>query len=601
MKLTHCPYHIMATLLSLIAAFFGVATAANVQSGSNSAGTSISQIQDTLRNLLRSIEDNGRDAEALFGKRQLWCDSAIHDFEAANDDSSASLGNMRAHLTEMQAEVEEAEGTVSQVKVDIEMVQHTVKQTEDMLKEHSGEGEQMSLTLLQTSSKDDTKLLTSLLENKRLSLTSLQEELQVSAPVLAQLQANVAETKQRVSYRTESLLAAKDFVSALKDGCQGAAKRADTQAAARVGESNSIHVALQALAASVQTQDDRQDEDIQDGDKILSFVQLADKSDEVTTDDLSDLFAADQVERKGSTLEQSKGSIRMEAVPSLRPHIQTLLTQLKTGAAANGLDQAAWCSKQRESSAMALKFAQDSLAQAKSQMDAHAAAEAELSEELEKLQTSAAAVAESGKTVLQEADKEKALIQSSQKDQVLAIKILDQAATILKEMGMSNSSMAFSGLGAARKMLAAQIKAATGFQQEATSKAKVVGEAAAALTKVQENEQHNLELARDDHSSQRLSGVSTQHLCEADLKEATAFAQKLEESCKSSAESVAEQQRSAQTHALEDAQQALDGKLLEAKSAAVKLRGVQQSSVKQASQNLTPMQRAAAEMGISTD
>merc|ERR1719162_1556525 len=129
----------MAPFLSLVVVLIGAAAAAGVQSERATAQTSISQIRDTLRNLLRSIEDNGRDAEALFGKRQLWCDSNLHEFEAEHQSSTANFLDMQAQLTETEAEVEEAQGTVQQVNVDIEMVQHTIKQTKDMLEEHAGD------------------------------------------------------------------------------------------------------------------------------------------------------------------------------------------------------------------------------------------------------------------------------------------------------------------------------------------------------------------------------------------------------------------------------------------------------------------------------
>merc|ERR1719162_353511 len=230
----------MAPFLSAVAVLIGAATAAGVQSDVATAQSSISQIRDTLRNLLRSIEDNSKDTEALFGQRQLWCDSNLHDFEAEHQSSTANFLDMKAQLTETNAEVAEAEGTVQQVKVDIEMVQHTIKQTGDMLNERS-------TSLIQKSSKADTGVLNSLFENKKLSLASLQGQLQVAVPVLAQLQASVAETKQRISYRTDSAAQAKDFLSTLKQGCQAGADRADSQGNARVGETSSIHAALQAL------------------------------------------------------------------------------------------------------------------------------------------------------------------------------------------------------------------------------------------------------------------------------------------------------------------------------------------------------------------
>merc|ERR1719247_4022434 len=98
----------MAPFLSAVLVLLGATTAVGWQSESTTAQSSVSQIRDTLRNLLRSIEDNGRDAEAIFGKRQLWCDSNLHDFEADMQASSASLQDMQAQLTETEAEVEEA-------------------------------------------------------------------------------------------------------------------------------------------------------------------------------------------------------------------------------------------------------------------------------------------------------------------------------------------------------------------------------------------------------------------------------------------------------------------------------------------------------------
>jgi len=582
----------MARFLSAVAVLVGAATAASVQSEGGTASKSISQIRDTLRNLLRSIEDNGRDAEALFGKRQQWCDSNLHDFEAEHQAASTNLLDMQAQLTETEAEVEEAEGTVQQVKVDIEMVQHTIKQTEDMLKERTAEGD--------TKNAD---LLTSLVENKRLSLASLQGELEVAVPVLAQLQANIAETKQRVSYRTESVTVGKDFISGLHDSCQGSADRADSQAAARVGETNSINVALQALPGTDPAEDATPDA------QALSFVQVQ----EVSTDDLSDLFAADQethptdtvaapVTRSNRHVQATNENAKVPG-PALRPRIQSLLTQLKdVDATSSGLEQSAWCAKQRENSGMALKFAQDSVAQISSELDSHTDAESELGEELGKLQTSAASVTASAKTVFSQVSKEQALIQSSQKDQQLATKILDQAMTILKELGESNSTKVVSALMSAKKMLGAQIKASPGFQKEASAKAKIVGEQALAFNKVQESEQHNLEFAKDDHSSQRLRGIENKRLYESDVQEAAAYAQKLEESCSADALKVVATQRLAQVHALEDADKALDGKLVgEAKSASVGLRGSDASTPKALPENMTPMERAAAEMGVSTD
>lgn len=582
----------MSLFLSAVTVLFGAATAGNLHSNAASTADSVSQIRSTLQNLLRSIRDNGQDAEEFLGKRQLWCDSAIHAFDASNQAGAVSLLEMQSQLTETLAAVMEAKGTLQQVHVDMDMVRHTINQTEDMQKSNGA----------------DTGKLRSLADNKRLSLASLRGQLKVAMPVLAQLQGRVAETRQRISYRSDSIMASKDFMAALRDGCQKGADRSDKQAAARVGESNSIHAVLQALdeVAPAKAASDEKDDDSLDGQaSALSFVQRGDKSQEVTLDDLHDLFSKDRstgfvAVAKGKTRKQRQAAKAIKTASSLAPHIQTLLTELKD---VGSSDQETFCSKQRESSMMAMKFAQDSVAQSTSEAAAHTDAEAELGEELKKLQASASAVTESSKTASEQASKEVALIQGGQKDQQLATKILDQAAVILGELGMSNATKAVSGLLSAKKVLAAQVQSAAEFQHEASAAATAISQTALALTQAQESEQNNLEFARDDHASQRLRAVENKRLYEADAHEATIYVQKLEESCKADVASQAAQQRSVQVHALEDADSALTGKLVEAKSNINSLRGADASHAKPtaADKNLTPMQRAAAEMGISAD
>jgi chromosome segregation ATPase len=355
----------------------------------------VDQIRDTLRNLLRSIDDAGKESESLFSKRQSWCDSTIKKFEAANQVSSANLADMQDQLTEHEAEAEEASGTVQQIKVDIEMVQHTIKQTEDMFKEDA-------FVEAAKGGAADLHLLQSLVDNKKLSLVSLQGQLEVSIPVLSQLQASVAETKQRISYRTDSMAVAKDFVTSLKDGCQAGADRADTQAAARMGESNSIHVALQALDGMEAKHAESNDGQV----TPLSFVQ----TQEVTVDDLTDLFSDHMSSAVAAPVKKVAAPPRsrpkhMHSIASLKPRIAALLAQLKSGGV-EASDKATWCSKQREDSALALKSAKDQVAQLTSELNAHIASEAELSEELQRLQDLSATLTATSNSIMEFAKKE---------------------------------------------------------------------------------------------------------------------------------------------------------------------------------------------------
>jgi len=325
----------------------------------------------------------------------------------------------------------------------------------------------------------------------------------------------------------------------------------------------------------------------------------------MTVDDFSDMFSMARAPERPVNAERAVVSPerqfakdrRTMAASSIRPRIKTLLTALKTTGTVS--DQLVWCRQQQENSQLALKFAQDSVAQLRSEIDAHTASEGDLNEDLDRVHATAAALTEVSEKDLEFAKKERALIQSSRKDQQLATKILEQATTILKDIGIANATQAIGGLESAQKMLAAQIKAASGFEKEAAAKAATVANKVAEFEKTQDDEQHNLEFAIDDHAEQKLKGEENRRLYEADVQEASTYVQKLSDSCRLDASVQASKQRSAQVHALEDADKALDGKLTEAKSTILNsLRGVEP---RLPAKNLTPMQRAAAEMGVSMD
>jgi len=573
---------------------------------------SIPQIRDTLQNLLRSIEDSGQEAESLFEKRQGWCKSAIASFEAHNEDTATSLSDMEAQITEGEAEVLEAEGTVQQVKVDIEMAQHTI------------ENHQKNVEMLKQQESPDARslsILGELVRNKQQSLVSLQGELDTSVPAMSRVQTSVDEMKQRVSFRTDSAAAGNEFIAALEDGCQQVSLRADTQNRARMSESNSIRVALQAvmaLGSTVPKQNAQQDAEEssppaqQDAEESSppSFVQTSqsDSSQEVSDDDLSDLFAQQQEQQQPRPdpvdSEHHAAAPRQhtsQGLSSLKPRVQALIAQLRQSAAAS-TDQSAWCASQRESGQLALKFAQDSVAQASSERDTHSEAEANIAEELQTLNVFAIELRNASVTFTAQAGLEQALIQNNRKDQKLANKILEQAANILKELAAGPGiAKVLAALQDAQKLFIAKSQADVDFEHQASLKGESIVQKAGQVAQVQDIEEHNLQWVQDDHESQRLRSVEDSVSFQDDVKQATAYLKELEESCKNEVQSMAQQQNSAQVQALEDASQALDGKL-EAPPAAMRgLRGHEKKKPVLPAADLTPMQRAALEMGLSLD
>jgi chromosome segregation ATPase len=540
----------------LSAALVFLAVASNRLAGATSAVSSISQVQSTLQNLLRSIEDNGQTAEALLNTKEAWCQKTIHQFEVADKAAKASISDLQSQLKETDSEVFETQSSIQQMKADLTMAQRTMQQTQDSVEP-----------------------VGALTDNKHLSIASLEAQITKTTPLLAQLQASVAETRQRISFRTDTAAATRDFTSALKTECQTAVKRANARNLASANQSAAVASAVSALH-DVSGTDEAEDQDAQASGP--SFVQVAKEAQEAALEDFGSFFAQHRVR-----------------APLLRPSIRALLNQLKQGVTANVSDQTAWCNQQRERSDQAVKFAQYSVEQVKSQMDAHTSAEKECADDLSRLGKLSAAIAKTSKAAADQAHKENAFVQRDSKDQTLAAKILGQAMVILNELGMSESG-ALTSLASAKSLFAAEVKSLSETQQEPSSEVDAVHEKAQALNTAIKSEQSTLELAQEDHASQRLEDGATKSRYEKDVTDATAFEQKIAETCKvDTAVQNAEQQRAVQVHALEDADKALDGKLLEPKPAA-SLRGSETGS-SQAPKNLTPMQRAALEMGIAID
>merc|ERR1719265_1062222 len=153
---------------------------------------------------------------------------------------------------------------------------------------------------MQSQFEADARLLRGLVDNKQQGLVSLKGQLEVALPALAQLQAKVAEARERIEDRTESVSVSKDFTTALRHSCSGGSQRADSQAAARVSEATSVEAALQVLdglssQVSVGTAGAVTGTEASATAGDLSFVQVS-QGEGVTTEDLVDLFSGGHVE-----------------------------------------------------------------------------------------------------------------------------------------------------------------------------------------------------------------------------------------------------------------------------------------------------------------
>merc|ERR1719437_169020 len=444
------------------------------------AGPSVSEIRDTLQNLLRSVTQEGDKVEAFFKSRRDWCDGALEKFEDADKASKQGMSLLSTDLKEHEASVEEAQGTIQQVQADIVLVRHTLNQTQEMHRvlRQDVAFAQNSDALLQ----EHDQLLLELVDNKRRTLQSLQCELDVVVPALSQLEARVVETKHRIADRMDSTGSQRDFVAALRSSCDNASARRDTEATDRDGVAKSIQQALDALGqvgdlsqrrAQSPTAPDAAALGREAQEALLdppNLVQFGSESEAVTTEeDLLSIFSGKP--RPGSELPAGFPRMRRQtttpapeaAVVSaiqqkdhrkLRPKIKQTLAQLRSRER-QGPDESEWCAEEHAQNELALRLAQASIGELTAEIDAHSEAETQLQEEIGQLNASIVAATQSAQETLNSTAKERELISAKLKDSALAVRILAQAIAILVDLQASGALA-----GGAREQAAARAKAA---------------------------------------------------------------------------------------------------------------------------------------------
>lgn len=599
----------MARVIAALALPVVLAAAAD---SSRAAESSLSQIRDTLRNLRRSIEDEGHDAESFYELRQKWCDDTLHKFDEDTEASRTSLVHLGADLKEHEAAVEEAEGTAQQIRADIALVQHTLNQTEATFK--------VVPNGPQDTVKDTHRLLTMLVQNKKQTLTSLQGELQVVLPTLAQLQARLAETQRRYVDRNESATVQMSFAEIVRSGCSESAAREDAKATARISESSSIEAALQALDQLSPARAPRQQSAPADSELALaplevvpsevSFVQTS--QDVTSEDDLMSIFAGPARQPEAPAAAPAASSLIQEHDVPVVPkaptgsQIQQLLSQLN-GKQVGDKEQSEWCSQEKAQNQLVLRLAKASVSEIDAEINSHVNAEAQIAEELQGIAASVSAIQTAAKDNWDSSTKESQHIAGSAKDQALATKILTQAVTILGELErdgkiQSRNEKGFqtlvASLSTGKAAFEQQTSALKGMLEQIALNAKSAETASSESLKSLDHEQANLELIRDSHVSLRENSVENKRVYETQASEASEYSQTLSDECDPRINVLQNDERNAQIHALQDAQKVLEGRELPKDGSYQALRG---NKPQKSEQSMSPMERAAAEMGVEVD
>jgi len=260
----------------------------------------------------------------------------------------------------------------------------------------------------------------------------MQGELEAEYPLLAQLQELAAQTRRQIADRGESLQTSSTFSSSAQDDCQKASRRANAQAAARVGAANSIEAALQVLETATGVA-----RKVQKQNAALSFVQFSSNS-QITAADVFSLFPSTRPRRRINTgfaeiqeMDASPAAFQqrqrvVQPSDDAKPQIKALLTELK-GESSSDQEHTQWCMNERARNEMQLRLKQDAVDQIDAEISAHADAQGQLDEDLAQIDSRVAFLEKAAKDVKALGQKEKAFAKNTGKDHSLATRILDQA------------------------------------------------------------------------------------------------------------------------------------------------------------------------------
>lgn len=636
-----------------------IASAFALDQGNRGEDASLAQVQETLQNLLKSIEDEGRSAESLFRSKQDWCSLSLKADDLAQQTMTESLEQLKSDLKEHEAAVDEATGTVKQIQASMALTNHIINRTEEVLESRraeeradaeAAEQAQKDLIARQAATKGKSFLqaeaqkvnasliaqrvqqhqkflsdqagLLGIMENKKQSLASMQGELEAEYPLLAQLQELTAQTRRQIADRGESLQTSSAFSSSSQEDCQKASRRADAQAAARVGAANSIEAALQVLETATASRK------VQKQQAPLSFVQFDMGHSAITAADVFSLFPKNRPRRRinmGFSEIQEDASLMnpnsfqqrsslAQQPEDAKPQITQLLTALKAEHSTES-EHAQWCMQERSRNELQLRLKQDAVDQLDAEISSHADAQDQLDADLSAIDTRVAFLEKAAKDVEAMGKKEKALADNSGRDHQLATRILDQAVAILSDFEARGAAEGFpaavskgagnaaSALRSARATFAALNSAAASYIQEVDKGLQTVSDSAEEAVHSQKRERTNIELAKDKHEQKRSSAIQNRREVAAEVKEAQSFVQQLKEECGSKIYAEEDHRRAEQIQALEDAQRTLDGQavITVVDKDPYGVDGNVNDGSAVAQKELSPMERAAMEMGVATN
>mmetsp|Transcript_21894 Transcript_21894/g.51140 ORF Transcript_21894/g.51140 Transcript_21894/m.51140 type:complete len:597 (+) Transcript_21894:87-1877(+) len=583
-----------------LAVLLGIHGAAAVVATERSASASsqvMAQVRSTLKDLLRSVQEETTRAAEVVQLRTEWCSSAQQNVNKVLQASNTSLNSLMTHLNEHEAATADVEGIARQLKADIAATGATLRLTEEMAAKLANS------STAETAS--DLKVLQAMADTKRQGLASLHAELQVALPALAQMQARVAEAKCRVGDRGDSINAATELLQVVKDSCSTFSTRAALDEQAREEQTAAITNGLKSLETSEPATLQLRGGRFTGGESFLQVQSESGLDEELQSffSDGSPASAAAPARRvevhphrtqpKTALLHSAKAAWRQAS--SAAPKVSEVLAQLKglKRAPENYENEEEWCTDTRHEHELVVRLAKDSISMLATTASEHDAAAQSLQADLDSIDRTVADLNSSQTLAAGVATKERELTNDVLKSRQLAVKILKQTMAIVAKARMDDAGKNTSAmLKAAKATFEHQTKAFAARQLAAEGTSKQLLESFGAALAAEGRERTSVEYLHGEHAAQRTQGADSTKEYEAEASRSQNFLQKLSEVCSVDGRNARNQELRAQVEALQDAQDVMTGKKIQDSWASAGKSGQHQG------QALSPLERAALALGV---
>jgi hypothetical protein len=330
---------------------------------------------------------------------------------------------------------------------------------------------------------------------------------------------------------------------------------------------------------------------------LLAFLGSATDSETPKQDNLDDMSLAFT---KIDT--QQHKDMALPAMPEdQRPKVFSLLAKMQKEGSQFRSQKEAWCEEERSREQKSLQTARVSAMMFGNDAAKHAQLKAELNQEIDRIKKGTVEFSAAGRSVLEEAANETKALDATSRDGAVAAMVMQKAVQGLSKLrekwyGHSTANpvdAATKALARVQETFELQAADAQGLRKESAASAKRVATRAKDLISVLQSESNKLQLARDFYAKRQQRSEGTKQLYESEVKSATSYLQGLEQTCNKHHFDEETRGKEVQMRALHDAQMVFAGQRPQT-NPVQHLRGTP-------SQSLSPMEKAALDMGVSMD